>query len=136
MDSFDWWLFVAFVRNKGLFARPAEQAAQTKNTMRGIWWSYLSTFLLTITNPMTILSFIAVFAALGVATSSHEYMSATFTVVGVFLGSALWWLILSSVAGWMRGKLNRAILLWIGRLSAVIIVGFGVFGIVSSGVII
>ncbi len=121
---------------KMLLTRPAEQVAQPKNTVRGIWWSYLSTFLLTITNPMTILSFVAVFAALGVANSSNDYVSASFTVIGVFLGSALWWLILSSVAGWLRGTLNRTAILWIGRLSAVIIVGFGIVGIVSSGTII
>lgn len=120
---------------RGLFAKPAEHAAHTKNTVRGIWWSYLSTFLLTITNPMTILSFVAVFAALGVANSTHEYLSAIVTVVGVFLGSALWWLILTGVAGWLRGKFNKVALLWIGRLSAAIIIGFGIFGIVSSGAI-
>ena len=118
---------------KVLLTRPAEQVAQTKYTVRGIWWSYLSTFLLTITNPMTILSFVAVFAALGVANSSNDYVSASFTVIGVFLGSALWWLILSSVAGRLRGKLNRTAILWIGRLSAVIIIGFGIVGIVSAG---
>ena len=118
-----------------LFAKPAEHAARTTGHARGIWWSYLSTFLLTITNPMTILSFVAVFAALGVGNSPHAYVSATLTVIGVFLGSALWWLILSGIAGWLRGKLNRTALLWIGRLSAVIIVGFGIFGIVSSGAI-
>lgn len=120
---------------RGLFTRSAEQAAPTKNTVRRIWWSYLSTFLLTITNPVTILSFVAVFAALGVANSSQEFVSATFIVVGVFLGSALWWLFLSGIAGWLRGKLNRAVLLWVSRLSAVVIIGFGIFGIVSSGAI-
>ena len=120
---------------KVFFTRPPKQAAQAKNTVRGIWWSYLSTFLLTITNPMTILSFVAVFAALGVANSSNDYASASFTVIGVFLGSALWWLILSSVAGWLRGKLNRTAILWIDRLSAIIIMGFGIVGMVSSGII-
>ena len=120
---------------RGLFAKPAE-TVQTKNMVRGIWWNYLSTFLLTITNPMTILSFVAVFAALGVANSTHEYISAAFTVVGVFLGSTLWWLILSSVTGWLRGKLNKMALMWIGRLSAAIIIGFGMFGIIGSGFIV
>ncbi|KLU61154.1 LysE type translocator [Peptococcaceae bacterium CEB3] len=117
---------------RGFLARPAEQAAQTKHTVQGLWWSYLSTFLLTITNPMTIVSFMAVFAALGVANSAHEYASAALTVAGVFFGSALWWLVLSGIAGWLRGKLDRVALLWIGRLSALVIMGFGIFAIVSS----
>lgn len=120
---------------KGIFAKPAEYAAQPSNNARGIWWSYLSTFLLTITNPMTILSFIAVFAALGVDNSLHKYNSASLTVFGVFLGSALWWLTLSGITGWLRGKFNRTTLLWSGRLSALIIIGFGIFGILSSGIV-
>lgn len=120
---------------KGIFAKPAEYAAQTSINTRGIWWSYISTLLLTITNPMTILSFVAVFAALGVENSSHPYDSAILTVFGVFLGSTLWWLALSSITGWLRGKFNRTALLWSGRLSAFIIISFGIFGILSSGIV-
>jgi threonine/homoserine/homoserine lactone efflux protein len=125
-------LILLFIGMRGMFAKPAEQAIQTKNSVIGIWWSYISTFLLTITNPFTILSFIAIFAALGVGNSSQAYVGSSLTVIGVFLGSALWWLILTSVAGWLRGKLNRVVLLWIGRFSAFIIIAFGIYSIASS----
>lgn len=115
--------------------KPSEQVARTKNIVRGFWGHYLSTFFLTLTNPMTILSFVALFSAIGLANTSHDFTRATFTVVGVFLGSSLWWLILSSGAGWLREKFHPVVFLWIGRLSAAIIIGFGVFGIVSSGAI-
>ena len=119
---------------KGLLTKPAINAAQSLHHSRGTGWNYLFTFLLTISNPMTIMSFVAVFAAIGVENSSHAYLSATLTVLGVFLGSAIWWLILSTVSGWIRGKFNQTILLWIGRLSGVIIVGFGAWGIASAHV--
>ncbi len=109
--------------------------AATADSTPGVGWSYLSPLLLTIANPMTILSFVAVFAALGVENSSHDYAGAILATLGVFLGSALWWLMLSSFAGWLRDKLNRTALLWIGRSSAVVIMGFGILGVVSSGVI-
>ncbi len=128
-------VFLLLLGLKGLFAKPVASVARTSNPARGIGWHYLSTFLLTMTNPMTILSFLAVFAALGVGNSTHEYANATFTVIGVFVGSATWWWILSSSASWLKDKLHSATLQWIGRVSAVIIMGFGVFGIVSSGVI-
>jgi threonine/homoserine/homoserine lactone efflux protein len=117
---------------RGFLTKPSQHAPQTLDKVPNLWWDYVSTFLMTLANPMTILSFIAIFAALGVANSSNQYASATFTVVGVFLGSAFWWLALSGLAGWLRGKLNGIVLSWIGKLSSLIILGFGFFAIISS----
>src|SRR2546428_9921520 len=68
---------------------------------RGVLGSYGSTLLLTLTNPMTILSFAAIFAGLGI-TARAGYASALALVAGVFSCSALWWRILSGVAGAVR----------------------------------
>lgn len=119
---------------RAFFAHPAKQAALVTNRGPNLGWSYVSTLLLTITNPMTILSFLAVFAALGVANSPHEAASALFTITGVFLGSMIWWWCLSSLTSWLKHKLNSTTLLWLGRLSATIIVGFGLYGIVTAGI--
>ena len=62
---------------------------------RGLGAAYGSTLLLTLTNPTTIISFAAVFAGLGIGGSGGNYGSAVILVIGVFLGSALWWLLLS-----------------------------------------
>jgi hypothetical protein len=53
------------------------------------------------------------------------------TVVGVFLGSALWWLILSGTVGFFRGGLKPSALVWVNRASGVILVGFGAVVIVG-----
>lgn len=118
---------------RSLFAKPADQTVVSKNS--GLFWNYASTFLLTITNPMTILSFVAVFAALGVANSTNNYVNAVFTVLGVFLGSGLWWFILSISTGLLRTKLHSTALRWINRISGSIIVAFGVYGIWASGLL-
>ncbi len=62
---------------------------------------------------MTILSFVAVFTPLGVASSSYEYVSVISAVVGVFLGRVLRQLILRTLVGWLRRKPNRVAILWI-----------------------
>jgi threonine/homoserine/homoserine lactone efflux protein len=118
---------------RSLFAKPADQAVVSKNS--GLFWNYASTLLLTITNPMTILSFVAVFAALGVVNSTNNYVNAVFTVLGVFLGSGLWWFILSISTGLLRTKLHSTALRWINRISGSIIVAFGVYGIWASGLL-
>lgn len=87
---------------------------------------YGSTFLLTLCNPVTILMFAAVFAGLGIAASARSIGSAALLTGGVFLGSALWWVILSGVVGATRSRFDPASLLWVNRLAGAVIGGFGV----------
>ena len=100
-------------------------AAQTAGNLT----AYASTFFLTLTNPLTILSFAAVFAGLGLSSGNPHYAAAVFLVLGVFLGSAIWWLFLSTTAGTIRKKIEANLLAWINRISGFIILGFGVFAL-------
>ncbi|MGD0707795.1 MAG: LysE family transporter [Anaerolineaceae bacterium] len=122
-------IFLCYLGLKTLLVKPAEQAALAKGS--GIASAYASTFFLTLTNPMTVLSFAAIFAGLGLAGTSRGYASAGILVLGVFLGSALWWLVLSSGVGIFRGKFSLRGLQWVNRISSVIIVGFGLFALAS-----
>lgn len=93
---------------------------------------YLSTVGLTLTNPMTILAFAAIFAGLGLAASGESGLgSAALLVSGVFTGSALWWLLLSGSVGLLRGRLSPRVMVWINRLSGTVIGGFGVVALLS-----
>jgi len=80
---------------------------------------------------MTILSFAAMFAGLGVGAAGGNYLFAGLLVLGVFIGSALWWLILSGIVGVVRTKLNPHGLRWVNRVSGVIITGFGLLAFLS-----
>ena len=84
----------------GRTAAPAAPALRHPPAAPGLLGAYASTLVLTLTNPATILSFVAVFAGLGLAGGEGGYLAASVLVGGVFLGSALWWLILS---GTVRG---------------------------------
>jgi threonine/homoserine/homoserine lactone efflux protein len=123
-------LFLCYLGVKTLLARPAQQAATVKG--RGVLGTYASTFFLTLTNPMTILSFAAIFAGLGLGQAQGDYLSAGLLVLGVFLGSASWWLLLSGSVGAFRAKFPATGLLWVNRLSGVIILGFGVIALIGS----
>jgi threonine/homoserine/homoserine lactone efflux protein len=92
--------------------------------------SFASAFLLTLANPATIFSFLAIFAALGWA-QSLDAAAATLLVAGVFFGSAVWWLGLSSATGLLRGRMGEHQRIWIQRLSGAAIFGFGVFALLS-----
>jgi threonine/homoserine/homoserine lactone efflux protein len=116
-------VFLCYLGGKTFVARSAETAAQSKGS--GVIGAYASTFFLTLTNPATILSFAAIFAGLGLANASGDYGSASIMVLGVFLGSALWWLILSGGISLLRGKFTPDMLGWVNKISGVIIAGFG-----------
>jgi threonine/homoserine/homoserine lactone efflux protein len=90
-----------------------------------LWSDFVSTFALTITNPMTILSFVAIFAGLGLGSVGDNYLSVSLFIFGVFAGSMSWWSAVSGVAGWYKGKVDINNLLWVNRVSGGIIFGFG-----------
>jgi threonine/homoserine/homoserine lactone efflux protein len=121
--------FLFFLGIRTLLAKPAEQASSGKEG--GLLAAYASTFFLTLTNPMTIISFAAIFAGLGLASTRANYGSAGFLVLGVFCGSASWWLLLSGVIGSFRTRFKPAILRWVNIISGAVIIGFGIFAIVS-----
>ncbi len=97
---------------------------------KGLLGSYLSAFLLVLTNPVTIFAFIAVFAAFGLG---HKLfiVSACILVLGVFAGSGLWFLTLSYVATTFRKKLDSDGLRWVNRIAGVLIILSGAAALVS-----
>lgn len=121
--------FLCYLGVRTLLARPAEQAASAAGA--GLLGAYASTFVLTLTNPTTILSFLAVFAGLGLASAAGDYGQAALLVLGVFVGSALWWLLLSGGVSLLRARLNAQALVWVNRASGLIILGFGIAALAS-----
>ena len=93
--------------------------------------AYASTFLLTLTNPLTILSFAAIFAGIGVGSASKSFLSAAIVVLGVFSGSTLWWIILTGIISLLRKKMDAQWLLWINKISGAIITLFGIGALLS-----
>ncbi|MFL5666915.1 MAG: LysE family translocator [Ktedonobacteraceae bacterium] len=122
-------LFLLYLGIKTFLSKPAERAASAQAS--NLLGAYVSTFLLTLTNPMTILSFAAIFAGLGVGGASKSYLTAILVVCGVFAGSALWWCCLTSGISLLRKKFTAHWLLWINRASGTVIVVFGVFVLYS-----
>ena len=89
--------------------------------------AYASTFALTLANPATILSFIGIFAGLGIGVNTSGLLPATLLVTGVFLGSAVWWLLLSTIARWLGAKSHPEHLHLINVASGSLIIAFGAY---------
>lgn len=113
-----------------LIAEPERQSFVPKSAGR-FAGMYTSTFFLTLTNPMTIFSFAAVFAGFGLAGARGSFVSAGTLVLGVFLGSGIWWLFLVGVFSIFRMRLEHHELRWVNRIAGLIIAGSGVLALLS-----
>jgi threonine/homoserine/homoserine lactone efflux protein len=122
-------LFLLYLGARTFLSKSAEKAGSSGHS--SLFSDYASTVFLTITNPMTILSFAAVFAGLGLASTGGNRASAVLMVGGVVLGSTLWWLALSAGVSLVGHKLNRGSLNIISRVSGAILIGFGILALAS-----
>ncbi len=122
-------LFLCYLGIKTLKTKPSDETLSSNK--QGLIGNYFSTLLLTITNPMTIISFAAVFAGLGIGTIQTNYLSSLILVIGVFVGSGLWWLTLSTIVHVLGKRFNTTGLIWVNKVSGIIILIFGFIALVS-----
>ncbi len=118
------WLAIRTIR-----ARPATIAADPDDRP-GLTAAFLSIYGLTMTNPMTILSFGGIFAGLGLAGGGG--LDAAVLTLGVFLGSSLWWVVLTAVVGLLRERITAGVLVWINRISGAVLLVFGSVAILAA----
>lgn len=107
---------------------PADPRIPVHNS--GIFRTYITAFFITLTNPLTIFAFLAVFAALGLGSDLGNF-SASALVAGVFFGSALWFLLLSSVVTLFRKKLDMEGLGWVNKIAGMLIIISGIIVMAS-----
>jgi threonine/homoserine/homoserine lactone efflux protein len=121
--------FLIFLGVKFLLSKPKEMNEE-KPDGTGLGAAFFSTLGLTLANPPTILAFAAVFAGLGLVSTS-DYVAAAWIVLGVFLGSAAWWIVLAAVAGRLRGRLAPGLLRGINVVSGISILAFALWQLVE-----
>jgi threonine/homoserine/homoserine lactone efflux protein len=122
-------LFLLYLGARTFLSQPAAVAGEGSG--KGLLGAYASTLALTLTNPLTIFSFAVVFAGLGLGTGSGDYFAAVLLVLGVFSGSALWWLLLSGGVSLLRSRFSYRGLWWVNRISGILILLFGVVALVG-----
>jgi threonine/homoserine/homoserine lactone efflux protein len=121
--------FLVWLAWRTIRAAPPSAAADVSDRP-GLAGALLSIYGLTMTNPATILSFAGIFAGLGLAGGSP--LEAALLTLGVFLGSSLWWLGLTAVVGRVRGRITRSTLVWLNRVSGLVLLAFGVVAIAAA----
>lgn len=122
-------VFLIYLGIRTMLAKPAEKAASAQ--AHNFAGAYASTLLLTLANPLTILSFAIIFAGLGVGATGGNYLAAALVVAGVFSGSAAWWCILTGGISLLRRRFTPTWLRWLNRVSGLVIALFGIIALIS-----
>jgi threonine/homoserine/homoserine lactone efflux protein len=120
---------IVLIGLRTVVARPAGPATEVGRP--GLLGAFASIYALTMTNPLTIVLYAGVFAAIGLAAGS-TFLDAAVITAAVLIGSGLWWVVLCSVVAWVRGRVSQRALLWVNRVSGAALVVFGAIAIVSA----
>jgi threonine/homoserine/homoserine lactone efflux protein len=123
-------LFLLVLAWRAATSRPMQAARGADAPATGLAGAYGSTVALTLTNPLTILSFVAIFAGLGIVGGSG--LGAAALVAGVFLGSLLWWIVLTGGVSLLRSQVRPRVLRAVNLGSGALLAAFGVAAIWSG----
>jgi threonine/homoserine/homoserine lactone efflux protein len=124
--------FLVYLGAQIVRSKPATQSAPAASIGLRVAGAYTSTLALTLSNPMTILSFGAIFAGLGLGSlAASSTAEALELVLGVFGGSAAWWLVLAGVTARLRSRVTPARLRLVNVASGLLILGFGIQSLAS-----
>lgn len=121
------WIGVSILKTNHHFTTSSQETSQT------LIMSFISSFLLTLTNPITLLAFTAVFASIGVSTLGTSYIYPCIIVSGVFVGANGWWLSLCTVVRLMKHHLTETTIQRINQGSAISLIGFSLYILITLG---
>lgn len=111
-------------------SNPAVQLRRQRRSKSSYLQDFVSTFLLTISNPLALFLFIAFFAGFGVVAPNSGLAAQLVLILGVFLGATTWWLLLTSVVGLFRQAVNLRRLYWINKIAGATIIVLVLVGLV------
>jgi arginine exporter protein ArgO len=125
----DWFraasgVYLLYSGGSALLSKPQDKIAEQSDP-ESLFRDFASAFALTITNPLTVLVFLAIFTALGLGSTQATLVRAAILVLGVWIGSFLWWLALSLGIGTFRRSSEPHHLAWISRVSGIILFATG-----------
>lgn len=120
---------ILWIGTRIFLSNPAVQIRRNRAGKTDLWSDFISILLLTLANPVTILTFIALFATLGIKSESIHPWHGLVMITGVFIGATLWWFTLTFLINIFRTKFKLRHILWMNRVAGGIIMLLGLLTI-------
>lgn len=121
--------FLFYLGIKTFLAKPRDVTKKINH--KTLLTDFISTFFLTLSNPLTILAYLAVFTSFGLTNLGGNWDSNLLLVLGIFIGATTWWFLLSEVVSFFGKKVNQKSMIYVNRITGIIISGFGLLAILS-----
>lgn len=119
-----------FLGLKLFLSNLVESVRHPKRNKSGLVGDFISVFFLTLSNPLTIIFFGAIFAGWNILESGTVW-HALWAILGIFLGAMLWWGMLTTLVHAFRDKFSLRRLILLNKIAGLIIAGFGAFALLS-----
>lgn len=116
---------------KVFFSNPIRDLRNRDHAGKSLWRDFYTVFILSITNPYTVLIFVAFFSGFPVKADIKPGMIPFILIPGIFIGTMAWWTTLSWIVGRFREKIRLRVLFRINRIAGIIIAGIGVAVLLS-----
>lgn len=113
------------------FTNPVKQLRLQRTSQNKLSQDFISVFFLTVSNPMAIFFFLAMFAGVNLAGDDIKLFHVGLIVAGVFLGSSSWWFVLTTFVNIFRNRFRLKSIWWMNKVAGVIIFFLGVAAILS-----
>ena len=128
-------LFILYIGLRIFYTNPVKQLKLQRLKKTQLSQDFMSVFLLTLSNPMAVFLFLAIMAAIKVASDSMSIAEISLLTAGIAGGAVLWWFILSSIANRFRRKIRLRNIWWLNKITGSVVVLFGLLAIISLWVI-
>ncbi|MCF6366416.1 MAG: LysE family translocator [Bacteroidales bacterium] len=125
-------LFLILIGYRIFISNPAKQIRKLRTKGNNYYKDFFTSFLVTVSNPLTILAFGAIFASFNMVDKESGTFSVFILIITVFSGAAFWWIALTAITTIFKNKIRLRNLLWINRITGVLIVLFAVLLIISA----
>ncbi len=96
-----------------------------------LFFDFSTSFLFTVSNPFSLLSYLVVFAGFGLTLEWREMLKGSYLLFGIFVGSSLWWFLLAESISHFKTYFTKKAIFWINRITGLAIFCFGIFAILT-----
>ncbi|MFN8207777.1 MAG: LysE family translocator [Bacteroidales bacterium] len=125
-------LFILFIGAKIFYSDPVKQYRRSKGKRTSIWSDFLTVFFMTLSNPLAIFVFIALFAGIHLVGEEHFYLTSFMVLLGVFAGATTWWFLISWLVSHYRQRFRLKRLWWLNKITGGVIIIIGAIALVKS----
>ncbi|HEX2936201.1 MAG TPA: LysE family transporter [Bacteroidales bacterium] len=122
---------ILIIAIKLFYTNPAVEFRNNRTKKTNLFEEFVSVFFITLSNPLVVFIFIALFAGFNLLDGPNRYISALFLIGGVFSGAMLWWFSLSVLVDRFRNRIRLKNIWWLNRILGIIVFGCGVLALLK-----